>query len=397
MNALPISHGQAEILEGLSPQQLRAMLAAQAHRLAVQQAELDELRPLRLERQQAAADDSVANEHLRLLTLDEFAQRPRIATHVGGIIPAQSFIVAFGPTKQGKTFVMGDLLMHAAHGLDWHGFKIKRRLRVAYLIGEGATGFRVRLHAWLMHHDNIEEPGEFRILPRGMSLPANYGELIPVLREFRPDVVVTDTLNRYFGTGDENSTQDMTRFTEAAKRVIDEVPCSLIAIHHTGHGDSGRERGSIVLRSACDVVIQIAKDQGGSGLVGFQVITGRDVEPMDQPLSLRLKQTTTDWLDEDGQPMTTCLVELAGQPVNLPGSNIRPLGPGQTTLYEVIKAEAAKHQKDESGEVLLTRMDIAAIAKERGLSKQTISSAWDPLAKRGYIRLLEPGSLLVRV
>lgn len=66
-------------------------------------------------------------------------------------------------------------------------------------------------------------------------------------------------------------------------------------------------------------------------------------------------------------------------------------------LLEVIKAEAQKHPKDASGDVLLARMDIAALAKERGLSKQTISSAWEPLAKRRYIRLLEPGSLSVRV
>lgn len=386
---------QADVLKVMTSAQMRSLLASNAHRLKLQQQELEELRPLRLERRVPPPGE--ADNSLRLLSLDDFVQRPTISTYVAGIIPAHSMIVAFGPTKQGKTFVMGDLLMHAAHGLDWHGYKIKRRLRVAYLIGEGATGFKVRLHAWLAHHDNIEEPGEFRILPRSMSLPANYGELVPVLQEFGPDVVVTDTLNRYFGGGDENSTQDMTTFCTACKQVIDEVACSLIAIHHTGHGDSGRERGSIVLRSACDVVIQIGKDTTGNGLVGFQVITGRDVEPMEAPLSLRLKQTVTDWIDEDGQPMTTCLVESAGQPVNLPGSNVRPLGPGQSKLYEVIKAEAQKHPKDANGDVLLTRMDIVALAKERGLSKQTISSAWEPLAKRHYIRLLEPGSLLVRV
>lgn len=392
---VPIQTG--DVLELMSAPQMRALLASNAHRLKLQQEELVELRPLRVNHRVEPQDQSAAGVDLRLLTLEEFVQRPTISTHVAGIIPANAFIVAFGPTKQGKTFVVGDLLMHAAHGLDWHGFTIKRPLRVAYLIGEGVTGFKVRLHAWLAHHDNIETPGEFRILPRSMSLPHYYADLIPALKEFAPDVVVTDTLNRYFGGGDENSTQDMTAFCAACKQVIDEVPCSLIAIHHTGHADSGRERGSIVLRSACDVVIQIGKDISDSSLVGFQVITGRDVEPMDEPLSLRLTQTVTDWLDEDGVPMTTCLVESAGQPVNLPGSNARPLGAGQATLYEVIRAEAQRHPKDSNGDVLLTRSDIASLAKERGLSRQTISSAWEPLAKRRYIRLLEPGSLQVRV
>lgn len=386
----------ANVIDLMSPEQVSEQLATQARTIRVQREELDELRQFRLDHRVPPQDETEASA-LQLLTLDEFVQRPIISTHVAGIIPAKSFIVAFGPTKQGKTFVIGDMLMHGAHGLDWNCFKIPRRLRIAYLIGEGATGFKVRLHAWRAHHDSIETPGEFRILPRGMSLPHHKDELIAVLKEFAPDVVVTDTLNRYFGAGDENSTQDMTVFCTAVNAVIDQVGCSLIAIHHTGHGDSGRERGSIVLRSACDVVIQIGKDTSGNGLIGFQVITGRDVEPMDEPLSLRLVPVETDWLDEDGIPMTTCLVESAGQPVNLPGNNVRPLGPGQSTLYEVIKAEALKHHKDANGDVLLTRMDIAALAKDRGLSKQTISSAWEPLAKRKYIRLLEPGSLLVRV
>jgi hypothetical protein len=88
--------------------------------------------------------------------------------------------------------------------MPWHSFPIKRPLRVAYMAGEGITGFRVRLRAWMQHHDNIEQPGEFRMLPRALSLPACTLAVVEALRSFKPDIVVTDTLNVYFGAGNEN-------------------------------------------------------------------------------------------------------------------------------------------------------------------------------------------------
>lgn len=352
-----------------------------------------------LERQSGrdtAPEQAHRSQGLELVSLDEFVQKPSVSTHVAQIIPAQAFIVVFGPTKSGKTFAVGDLMMHAAHGLDWHGFRIRRRLRVAYLCGEGTNGFRVRLHAWLQHHDNIEEPGDFRILPRALSLPSYLNDVIAALKPFTPDVVITDTLNSYFGGGNENDTQDMTTFVQSVRLLIHEVGCSVVVIHHTGIGDPSRERGSIVLRGASDVVIQVGKDENGTGLVGFQVITGRDIEAMDQPLSLRLTRYETDWTDEDGEPMATCIVEAAGQPVNLPGRGSRPLGDAQSAVLAAARELAQKATPASNGEVLLARSEVAALAKERGTSRQSISSAWQPLQTRGYLRLIEPGSISMR-
>jgi len=222
-------------------------------------------------------------------------------------------------------------------------------------------------------------------------------ELIELLRPFNPDIVAPDTLNAFFGPGDENSTQDMTNFVGACRKLRDSLACTVKVLHHTAIADTGRERGSGVLRGAADVVIQVGKDETGSGCIGFQVVTARDFEPMEKPLALRLQKVETDWSDEDGHPLTTCVVEAATQPVTLPGRGARPLGNAQVVVLEIARELASKAMPDATGHVSLARSDIAALAKERDVSTQSVSSAWSTLQSRGYFQLKEPGSISLRV
>lgn len=340
---------------------------------------------------------SAPDDAPRLLTLQQFLVQPRVSHQVRGIDPGQAIVVFFGPPKGGKTFSVCDLTMHAAHGLDWYGCKVRKALRVAYLVGEGINGFRVRLKAWLEHHDSIAQGGEFRIFPAPLSLPDQIDRVIELLRAFAPDIVVTDTLNAFFGPGDESKTQDMTTFCTAVRRLRDALSCSVYVIHHTGHGDQGRERGSIVLRATADVLVQIAKDDGGSGLVGFQVIAGRDIETMTSPISLRLNRYETGWVDEDGEPLVTCIVSAADQPVTLPGRGERPLGPGQAKVLAVTRELARQLPPGPSGEVFVPRYEVNKAVQAEGISRSTVSSAWASLAERGHLRLVEPGSVAVRL
>jgi hypothetical protein len=335
---------------------------------------------------------------LTLLTLSEFVQRPMVSSHVRGVLPARAIVVVFGPPKGGKTFSVCDLVMHAAHGMEWHGCAVGRRMRVVYLAGEGINGLRVRLKAWQEHHDSIESAGEFRILPLALSLPDRMLELLTALRPAVPDIVVTDTLNSYFGPGDENSTQDMSAWCASVRMLRDALGCTVVVIHHTGHGDSGRERGSIVLRATADVLIQVAKDETAGELVGFQVIAARDLEPMESAIPLKLVRHETEWLDEDGEPLVSCVVQAADQPVTLPGRGRRPLGEAQSAVLNSAQELARTNTPDAKGEVILIRQEVAQRVKERtNLTRQSISSAWPSLHRRGLLRLIEPGSVALRV
>jgi hypothetical protein len=245
---------------------------------------------------------------------------------------------------------------------------------------------------------SIEEAGDFISSRKRSHYPIRLSSLVEKLRALNPDIVVTDTLNAYFGGGDENSTQDMSVWCGSVRYLRDTLGCSVVVIHHTGHGDSGRERGSIVLRATADVLIQVAKDETAGELIGFQVIAARDLEPMESAIALKLARHETEWLDEDGQPLATCVVLAADQPVTLPGRGGRPLGEAQSAVLQAAQELARAAKPEPNGEVLLARHDVAQLAKERSdVSKQSVSSAWGPLAKRGHFRLVEPGSIAMRV
>lgn len=331
---------------------------------------------------------------LQLVSLEQFVVRPSRSDLVRGLIPPHSIVVAFGPPKEGKTFTICDLVMHAAHGCDWHGFGVKRPLRVAFLAGEGSDALRVRFRGWQQHHDSVELAGDFRLLPEALSLPDRTAEVRAVLEPYGPDVVVVDTLNAFFGPGDENATADMTRFCSSVRYLRDELRCAIVIIHHTGITNQQRERGSIVLRASADVVIQIGRDESDPSLIGFQVVAARDMETMHEPIGLRLNRVETDWLDDDGEPMTTCIVMAAGSPVSLPGRGGKPLGGRQRELVEIAQ-ELARARG--TGDVVIARLDISQEAQKRGIPKQTVSSAWEPLEARGYWRRVEPGSVVIKV
>ncbi len=334
-------------------------------------------------------------EPLRLYSLEDYVTRPRVTWLYRDFLAAESIAVVFGAAKSGKTHVIVDVMMHAAHGMHWHGYLLTKALRVVYLAGEGHAGLRTRLHAWRRHHAT-ELKGDIRILPQALSLAGRLEDLIAELQPFQPDVIVADTLNAYFGAADENSSQDMTAFVGAVRRLRDELHSAVVVIHHTGLQDSSRERGSSVLRGAADVIAQVARDESGSGLIGLQVIEARDQEPWAEALPLRLVAADTDWADDDGQPIRTCLVERAEQPVTLPGRGGKPLGAAQAVVLELAR-QMARERANGSGEVILARQDVAALAKARGLSKQSISSAWQSLQNRGLLRLIEPGSVTLKV
>jgi len=341
--------------------------------------------------------DKKSRTGLRLVDLAEFATRPTVQWAIRGILPRDTLALVFGPPKEGKTFAVVDMLLHAAHGLDWHGHAIRRPQRVAFLSGEGQTGLRVRLHAWTQYHDSAELQGAFNVLPVSLALPDRIEELIELLRDFKPDIIAIDTLNAYFGGGDENSTHDMTRFVTELRRLREALSCIILIIHHTGLTNTDRERGSIALRGAVDVVIRVSKERSSSGGLGFQVILGRDVEPMDAPLALRLRPVETDWQDEDGIPLKTCIVETADQPIKAGEQKARLLGAAQRTVLAIAHELAAHGVPDESGWVGLSRAQIASCAKERGVSRQSLSSALHSLDGHDRIRLTESETILVRI
>ena len=74
-----------------------------------------------------------------------------------------------------------------------------------------------------------------------------------------PALIVIDTLARAMGAADENSTQQMGAMIRAVDDMRDDYSCTVLAVHHTGHGNKDRARGSSALLGAVDCEFMVEK------------------------------------------------------------------------------------------------------------------------------------------
>ncbi len=228
---------------------------------------------------------------------------------VKGLLPKAALVVVWGAPKCGKSFWALDLLAHVACGASYRGLKV-RQGAVVYIAAEGADGFRARAKAWCKRHLTEEDDPPLHVLTMRLELVKDHAALIAdiaaQLGDVQPAAVVFDTVNRTY-TGSESSDQDMTAYVNAADAIKAAFDCLVMLVHHCGI-EGTRPRGHTALAGAADVQISIRKDT--AGLIAARVDWAKDM-PDGYSNASRLEPVTIG-ADEDGDPITTCVVVPSG-------------------------------------------------------------------------------------
>lgn len=185
---------------------------------------------------------------------------------VQDLFERDSLALLFGDPGCGKSFFALALAASVATGRSFNGRKV-RSGPVVYIAGEGQNGLRRRLSAWETHFgiDLSAAPLFISGGPTSLLEPAAVKQLTAALDEVTaqagpPALIVLDTLARNFGPGDENDTQHMSAFISAVDAMRRMYPaCAALIVHHTGHGEKARARGSMALRAALDAEYRMEK------------------------------------------------------------------------------------------------------------------------------------------
>lgn len=237
------------------------------------------------------------------------------------LIPAEGLCVIYGHPGCGKSFLAIDISWHTALGWEWMGRKVKRGL-VVYVAAEGGRGVQNRIAALKQHHEmpNVDIPlvvvpcpidmqsptGDVRRLvetirtaiERANATPTKRGPVVPVL-------VVVDTISKTFGAGKEN-TDDMAAYVANCQRVASEFGCCVMPVHHMPkNADHSDPRGHSSLKGGVDTLLMVDGGQNKRVTVTKQ----KDAEEGD-PFGFKLR-TIELGDDEDGDPVTSCVVEAA--------------------------------------------------------------------------------------
>lgn len=258
----------------------------------------------------------------KLTPASELTEKPKpIDWLIKGVIERESIGMVFGPPANGKSLIVLDWGFCCAAGRDWEGRPTKKTA-VVILAGEGHAGYARRLKA-LEQKYRLSSPNSLLLSDQSAQLDdsGSCDDVVKAIQETGLDVglVVVDTLNRNFAS-DENSSKDVAVFISNLERFFKPLGAAVIVVHHSGHNESGRSRGSSALRGAMDAEYQISKSEN---IVSLSCTKAKDFEPL-KPLDFALKQVQLNWQDDDGQPLTSVHLEFTGEAINQPKKTEKP-------------------------------------------------------------------------
>lgn len=191
---------------------------------------------------------------------------------IDGLIEEQSLIGLIGPSGSGKTFVALDMALSLATGTNYHGSEASKGL-VVISAGEGHKGIPRRVQAWRAHHGQERDRIPVALTTRAVdlfdpeSLNSFCAEVDELIQLFgAPKLMIIDTVARHMGGKDENNAKDMGELVKTADKLKDVYQCAIMLVHHTGHSNQDRARGSTAFKGALDTEI-LVKAQGDHDLL----------------------------------------------------------------------------------------------------------------------------------
>lgn len=234
---------------------------------------------------------------------------------IHNIITSGDKSLVFGPSQSGKSFLATHLALSIARGVDCFDRKV-RRGGVVYIAAEGKKGFKKRLAAYRKSFeldDNAVLP--FLLVPTALDLFNRDGDIVSLLEDLRLvlpfmiamgvgiDLVVIDTLAAVSPGANENASEDMSRIIQNCEKIQELTHGHVMIVHHkNAAGD--RPRGHTSLYAAVDNAIEVFCDEAKDRTAKIAKL--KDAED-GTSIGFRL-QSVTIGSDDDGQPITSCVV-----------------------------------------------------------------------------------------
>lgn len=198
-------------------------------------------------------------------------------------LPNQALVTLYGAPGCGKSFLALDLAMSVTTASEWLDRDAESGGAI-YIACEAIAGLPRRVAAWSKHRgvslDTDNVPFHFTTEFNELITPTSTIDLIEAAQRDIPNkkikVIILDTLSRTLGGMDENSAGEMNKALNNLEAIRNTFGATVVVIHHTSkYGDL--ERGSTVLRGACDTMLHLKRD-GGTGGLKLEMTKQRDWE-----------------------------------------------------------------------------------------------------------------------
>lgn len=307
---------------------------------------------------------------------------------VEGMIEKGSISQMFAPSFSGKSYVALHLAACLASGAKF-GDKRTVPTRVLYLYGEGEHGIQRRIEAIKAQYPDLAMDRLFYSakLPNLLSVDGmrDFYRMLKGLDGV--GLVIYDTLARSMPGADENSTKDFSKVHGVLARLRDLLGCSALVVHHTGHGNQDRARGSSANYAAMDNEIKVEKLD--DGVLRVSSTKAKDA-PQYAPLHFKFVPVEFDVQDNFGNQITSAAVEFVADYEEATDKK-RPLSPSGLGVFDAFK-EVADDPKNHCVTPPEFAQKMGLDAPPFGIAGVTVRSHWERMQRN-----TEPDHVNLRV
>lgn len=250
------------------------------------------------------------NSSFKLIGINDLLKEPEpLEWLVDDYILQGTQVQIVGKSGTGKTFLAIDLACSIVTGRQWNSRNVKQG-PVAYINAEGHTGFQHRLKGWSIKHKSLKDT-PFCLSNGQTDLISNsdINILTKHLDKFAAEnsgyiaMIFIDTLRRNM-SGNEDDSRDLSLFMNNFEGLCRKYSATGFIIHHPGHNNTSRARGSSSQKAALDTSLLLKNSKTEISLVCDKL---KDGGAKPAPVKYELETITIPWLDSKGNHITTCI------------------------------------------------------------------------------------------
>ncbi len=236
---------------------------------------------------------------------------------VTDFIPDEAYAMLFGTWGTFKTFIALDLALRVAcdqQPVD-ELWDVPKQGAVLFAAGEGRANLAKRIKAWEKIHNAGEEVSLFTLVDPVPTIKITEERLNAfideALRRHPNGILLTiiDTAGRAMEGENENAQENASAFTALVQRLRAELGGSVLALHHTGHQEVKRARGSSVFGTDPDTLVRVDRD-AKEYVVALAMNKQKDAPEWETPRHVKLTEVSLG----DDTTLVACKAEREDLP-----------------------------------------------------------------------------------
>lgn len=159
--------------------------------------------------------------------------------------------------------------------------------------------------------------------------------------------------------------------------------CAVLIVHHSGHGQKERGRGSSAIKAALDAEFSVTKNESG---ITLACTKAKDFDAC-KPFAFALKPIKLDWAHDDGSPMTGVYLEHLGEA--RPAEKKRKLSAREGAILTSLSEALAQHGMEPTDEIKAKFGGFDGLANKN--KKIVLIEHWRELAYKAIAVDAKPG------